>query len=217
MKQNILQKLAMLLVLCFFFQNAQAQLDDGKFPDKLRPPMIDNIVIFNSSLTDYIVNVQSTQYSMSDIVGESDNYNPSQNNNTITATNETEVQYANISKDLLVNSLEQATTVIEEEEDMATTPNIGHQQHYGDFNVGVLADLVSAYPNPVQNMLIVEMKGNLPLDICLVNMLGQVVHHTNSSQTGKVYLDMMDFAEGTYILDIRSETERSSQKIQIVR
>ena len=48
-------------------------------------------------------------------------------------------------------------------------------------------------------------------------MLGQVVHHTNSSQTGKVYLDMMDFAEGTYILDIRSETERSSQKIQIVR
>ena len=53
MKHNLLQKLAIALMLCFFFQNAQAQIDDGKFPDKLRPPMIDNIVIFNSNPNKY--------------------------------------------------------------------------------------------------------------------------------------------------------------------
>ena len=218
MKQTILQKLAVAFILCFLFQDTQAQeLDEGKFPNRFLP-MIDNIVIFNHTLKDYIASIDASSYAaIANISDESGNYNPNQTENDILIIEEVAIVEI---KEVEVNKIQEEEValdaVIPEHEEQ--TQHIVHRnQQNTHFGADVLAELVSAYPNPVQNTLIVEAKENLLLDIQLFNSLGQLIYAQKSVGIGKVQIDVQNFAKGTYFLNIVSDTKRVVEKIQIVK
>ncbi|MGB1205434.1 MAG: T9SS type A sorting domain-containing protein [Chitinophagales bacterium] len=220
MKQNLLQKMAATFILCLIFQDAMAQVaDDGKFPS--RCPMIDNIVIFNHSLADYVITIQAEYNSLAGISEESNNFNPNQNE-AIIVDNEAEVQYSITSKDFLINKItdtEGASDMTPDVENVseAEQKDIFNNSNSSHFQFATLAELITTYPNPVQQRLTVEMRDNLSLDIRLSNILGQVVYAENVTGMDKVHIDVMDFAKGTYILEIKSDEQRVTEKIQIIR
>jgi choice-of-anchor B domain-containing protein len=77
-----------------------------------------------------------------------------------------------------------------------------------------LAEL-NVYPNPVADKLAVSFNSNKACSLTLTNMLGEVVYSKNYDNTINEFIMVNDFANGTYLAELTSDTKHLTKKITI--
>jgi hypothetical protein len=81
-------------------------------------------------------------------------------------------------------------------------------------SVKTLTDLgVNVYPNPVADIINIELSNNQPTKVSLVNILGSQIIHKSITTSEK--LDVTNFSKGIYFLLIENATGKATQKIII--
>ena len=71
-----------------------------------------------------------------------------------------------------------------------------------------LNSAIKYYPNPVQNELTVELIQNVEsLTIAIYSMNGQLIQNTSYVQTDEVKVNMRDLAPGTYIMEVKYNSD----------
>jgi hypothetical protein len=81
-------------------------------------------------------------------------------------------------------------------------------------SVKTLTDLgVNVYPNPVVDIINIELSNNQPTKVSLVNILGSQIIHKSITTSEK--LDVTNFSKGIYFLLIENATGKATQKIII--
>jgi hypothetical protein len=78
----------------------------------------------------------------------------------------------------------------------------------------VKANGVNIYPNPASSVINISASDIKANNISLINSLGQEVFTTSSANTS---INVADFAEGSYVVKIRTENNVIVEKINIVR
>lgn len=76
------------------------------------------------------------------------------------------------------------------------------------------ANGVSVYPNPANNVINISASDIKATNISLINSVGQEVFSTSNANTT---INVADFAEGSYIVKIRTENNVIIEKVNIVR
>lgn len=76
-----------------------------------------------------------------------------------------------------------------------------------------LNDQVNVYPNPAQNVLIVNFGTEIDAELRLVNLLGQEVIYTKAGHQSKEVLDLSKLTPGVYTLAIISDGQMVIRKI----
>lgn len=73
---------------------------------------------------------------------------------------------------------------------------------------------VKIYPNPFSNEMTIDITGkrNIPLNIRLLNVLGEVMYETKTNDE-RVYLSMPHLSKGLYFLEVVSGNQRSVSKV----
>jgi hypothetical protein len=76
------------------------------------------------------------------------------------------------------------------------------------------ANGVSVYPNPASNVINISASDIKATNISLINSVGQEVFSTSNANAS---INVADFAEGSYIVKIRTENNVIIEKVNIVR
>lgn len=77
-----------------------------------------------------------------------------------------------------------------------------------------MTKIINWYPNPVQNILNIETQNSAKMQqVAVYNLLGQKIISQNLNSESTVYVDMSHLQPGTYMLEIISNTAKTTTKI----
>lgn len=74
--------------------------------------------------------------------------------------------------------------------------------------------ILSIYPNPATNYVVIEFDGKLVGKVILMNLVGQQMISTEINSSN-LRLDLSAIPEGVYFLSIETATERVAKKIKV--
>jgi hypothetical protein len=74
---------------------------------------------------------------------------------------------------------------------------------------------VSAYPNPVSEMLNLEWSSNEPVQLQIISSVGELVYSANNTAVSKTNVDMSVFAPGIYTINLTGGKSTLSKKIVV--
>lgn len=75
----------------------------------------------------------------------------------------------------------------------------------------------SVYPNPATDKFFIEMEENMDFTVEVSNTVGQVVSVTSYTNTDKAEINTTDFAQGVYMINVKSDKGSSSKKITVTK
>jgi hypothetical protein len=84
----------------------------------------------------------------------------------------------------------------------------------------ILESSLNVYPNPASDLINIQLdqKNNLPTEIRIIDLNGKQVLSESSVRLGHAayQLNVSELKAGTYVLELRSETELVTRRINII-
>jgi hypothetical protein len=76
-------------------------------------------------------------------------------------------------------------------------------------------DALHIYPNPVRNLLSLELNSNEPAALQLIDVTGRVVWHSEFTEPSIIHVDVSGYSKGIYLLKMQSDNSFKSYLIVI--
>ena len=95
-------------------------------------------------------------------------------------------------------------------------PILAGQTSVTGITENISASSISLYPNPATNYLTITLQGdNKKAEVTIMDITGKIFYSTTENETQELKINTKDFAEGVYLVQVKSEDFMATKKLVV--
>ncbi|MBK9643390.1 MAG: T9SS type A sorting domain-containing protein [Saprospiraceae bacterium] len=95
-------------------------------------------------------------------------------------------------------------------------PILAGQTSVTGITENISASSISLYPNPATNYLTITLQGdNKKAEVTIMDITGKIFYSTTENETQELKINTKDFAEGVYLVQVKSEDFMATKKFVV--